>query len=138
MPENDGGGVTGGLPAISITMPQNGAAVTVIKPDDTVEVWFATAHFVLARPGTCPATLASTDSCGHVHLVVDGAACTPDGSPDNDEGFVSPVVAILTECPMADGSHTFTAELHHDDHSPVFDRSHKIVSASVTVIASGG
>jgi hypothetical protein len=138
MPEDDGGAVTGGPPAISITTPENAATVTVIKPDDTVEVWFVTSHFLLARPGTCPATLANTDNCGHVHLLVDGAACTPDGSPDNDEGFVSPVVAILTECATADGSHTFTAELHHDDHSPVFDRNHKIVSAAVTVTTSGG
>jgi hypothetical protein len=138
MPENDGGGVTSGPPAISITMPQDGAAVTVIKPDDTVEVWFVTSHFLLARPGTCPATLANTDHCGHVHLLVDGAACTPDGSADDDEGFVSPVVAILADCPMVDRSHTLTAELHHDDHAPILDRNHKIVSASVTVTASGG
>jgi hypothetical protein len=135
---DSGAGVTSGLPAISITTPQNGATVTVIKPDDTVEVWFSTSHFMLAKPGTCPASLASTDNCGHVHLLVDGAACSPDGSPDNDEGFVSPVIAILTECSVADGRHTLTMELHHDDHSPVLDRSHEIVSASVMVTASGG
>jgi hypothetical protein len=39
---------------------------------------------------------------------------------------------------MANGSHALTAELHHDDHSPVLDRNREIVSASVMVTTSGG
>jgi hypothetical protein len=38
---------------------------------------------------------------------------------------------------MANGSHTATLELHHDDHSPV-TVGNATIAASITFTASGG
>jgi hypothetical protein len=94
---------------------------------------------MLAMPGTCPANLATTDNCGHIHVYVDDMACTPSGSPYNNDAEMSPAIAILSSCPMANGAHTVTLELHHDNHMPVIDTSTNMtISASVMVTASGG
>jgi hypothetical protein len=90
--------------------------------------------------GTCPPNLKSTDNCGHIHVLVDGSACTPMGAPYNNAANTSgPVNAILSSCPMAtiNGPHTILLELHHDDHTPV-QVNGATVSASVMITASGG
>jgi hypothetical protein len=80
--------------------------------------------------------MASSDNCGHVHVLVDGAACTPMGAPYNNAGQASPIDAKLSSCPMATGAHTVMLELHHNDHSPVQPGgSMTTVSASVMFTA---
>jgi hypothetical protein len=34
--------------------------------------------------------------------------------------------------------HTVTLEMHHDDHTPINDSTGKVISASVTITATGG
>ncbi len=134
---SDGGAGGGGTaPAISISSPANGASVAVTKPNDNVSLAFATTNFTLAAPGMC-GSQASTDNCGHIHVLVDGTSCTPSGSPYNNDATASPATAILSSCPMASGSHKATLELHHDDHSPI-QVNGATVSASVTFAATGG
>jgi hypothetical protein len=93
---------------------------------------------MLAAAGTCPPALASGNNCGHVHILVDGSTCTPDGAPYNNDGTASPANAILSKCPMANGSHTITLELHHDNHAPVLDSSMMTIKTSVMITATGG
>jgi hypothetical protein len=81
-----------------------------------------------------------SDNCGHIHVLVDGMACTPDaaGSPpyDNADATGSPAQAILNTCPTVTGNHTITLELHHNDHSPVVPPGATMpVSDSVMVTA---
>jgi hypothetical protein len=142
-----GGGDTGGgggdsstLPTISITSPMNNAAVTLTKPADDVPVSFTTTLTLMA-PGTC----GTTPNCGHIHVLVDGPACTPDGAPyDNATPAMagaqpSPVNAILSTCPSPNGQHVIKLELHHDDHSPIFGADGTtVINATVSVTASGG
>jgi hypothetical protein len=115
--------------------------VTVVKPDDTVPIVPVVTNFQLAAAGTCPADLAMTDNCGHIHLLVDGAACTPSGSPYNNASGAPPVTsvnAILSDCPTVNGAHTVTMELHHDNHTPITNASGATISASVMITATGG
>jgi hypothetical protein len=101
-----------------------------------VSIAFSTTNFMLAMPGSC-GSMKSTDNCGHVHVLVDGAACTPSGSPYNNDATSTPATAILSSCPMANGMHTATLELHHDDHSPILVGG-TVVKASVMFTATGG
>jgi hypothetical protein len=81
----------------------------------------------------------TSNNCGHIHLLVDNAACTPAGAPYNNDGFASPINAILSTCPTVNGMHTVTLELHHNDHSPILDPTGtSTISASVTFTATGG
>jgi len=98
-----------------------------------VPVSFETANFILVPPGD-PSCADSSELCGHVHLFVDGSACSPPGQAYNDDGESSPIDAILTSCPSVGGSHTAVLELHHNDHSPVLGPD-GVVSASVTFSA---
>jgi hypothetical protein len=98
-----------------------------------VPITFTTSNFALVAPGDA-ACIDSSDNCGHIHLFVDGSACSPSGQAYNDDGQASPVDAILTTCPQVGGSHTAVLELHHNDHSPVV-LSGSIVSGSVTFTA---
>jgi hypothetical protein len=61
----------------------------------------------------------SSDNCGHIHLFVDGSACSPPGQAYDNDGQMSPLDAILTTCMTVGGPHTAVLELHHNDHSPV-------------------
>jgi hypothetical protein len=127
------------LPTISITSPTAGMMVAVTPPTDTVMVNFTTTNFMFAKPGSCPPNVKSTPNCGHIHVLIDGAACTPANSPyNNDDEVGSPASAILSSCPMANGSHTISLELHHDDHSPIVDASMMTIQASVMITATGG
>ncbi len=111
-------------PTLAITAPIAGAAVAT----ETFDVAFMTTNFTLKAPGTC----AGAASCGHVHLLVDGAACNADGAPYNNAGAASPIEADLGLCDTAAGAHAVKLELHHDDHSPVLDGT-TVVAATVNV-----
>jgi hypothetical protein len=127
-------GSGGGFPGITISSPASGAAVTLMPPQDAVPISFAVTNFTLMAPGTC----AGATNCGHIHILVDGPACTPDGAPYNNDATSSPGNALLNACPTANGSHTATLEIHHDDHSPFLGASGTVISTSVSFTASGG
>jgi hypothetical protein len=140
----DGGGGTGEgggtLPTISISSPTAGSTVTVMTTTGSpaqkvVPITFATTLTLMA-PGACGSV---STTCGHVHLLIDGTACTPSGQPYNNAATsAGPVNAILSSCPMVNGMHTVTLELHADDHSPIKDASGATISAQVAFTATGG
>jgi hypothetical protein len=104
---------------------------------DSVDIAFTTMSFTIADP-TGTSCSATSDNCGHVHVLVDGNACTPDGSPyNNADTTASPAQAYLSTCPMVAGMHTITLELHHQDHSPI-QVGGMTVSNSVKVTATAG
>lgn len=124
-------------PTITITMPTNGSTVAPTGSNSTVDVAFTVTNFNFFAPGA-PGCTASSDNCGHVHVLVDGNACTPDGSPyDNADTTGTPAQAILSTCPAVDGMHKITLELHHTDHSPI-QVGGITVQDSVMVTASAG
>jgi hypothetical protein len=129
--DDSGARVDGGPPpSVMISFPLNG--ITVGSAMGAVSISFETSNFVLVPPGD-PSCIDS-ENCGHVHLLVDGSACSPAGQPYNNDGQSSPIDAMLTYCPSVGGSHTAVVELHHNDHSPVIvDGS--VASASVTFTA---
>lgn len=128
-------------PTITITSPSSAdggipSEMTMMSGGmTTADIAFTTTNFTAKAPGSCGAQ-ASTDNCGHVHVFVDGANCTPDGAPYNNDAITSPASAILSNCPPNgdggfSGNHTVLLELHHDDHSPI-QVNGATVSASVT------
>jgi hypothetical protein len=137
------GGLPTGTPSITITSPMAGASVAVTPPTDYVLIGFTVTNFELEAAGTCMAmgVPATSDNCGHIHVLVDGNDCTPDGAPYNNATGAPPVTsvqAILSECPMVNGSHTAQLQLHHDDHSPIDNDAGVNIAASVTFTATGG
>jgi hypothetical protein len=123
-----------GGPAIAITSPLDGAEVS-IATSTNVPVTFTVAGFTLEAPGGCGAI---GDGCGHVIVLVDGAACDAQGQIFNSvfpfSGSAdSPATAIadLGRCPSAAGAHTITLALFRDDHTAVANGA----AASVTVTA---
>ncbi len=133
------GGASGPVPSITITSPMNGGTVmvTTSSTKKTAAIGFDLTNFTLMNPGSC-GSAASTDNCGHIHVFVDGMACTPSGQPYNTAAIKNPAEAVLSDCPMVNGMHTALLELHHDDHSPITDSSGKTISATVSFTASGG
>jgi hypothetical protein len=137
------GADAGVLPTLAINLPDEGGLPTLTamansSNQSVVNIPFTTTNFTIMAPGAC--TNNSTDnSCGHVHIYVDGSACTPDGSPyNNGDTTASPAVAILSNCPTIDGSHTVSLELHHGDHSPIVNPATMMtVSASAPFSAMG-
>ncbi|MHB1844440.1 MAG: hypothetical protein ACYCWW_06335 [Deltaproteobacteria bacterium] len=129
---------TGANPAIVLDQPQNGSVVTAGSDShSSVPVTFSVENFSLSAPGSCPAS--SAGLCGHVHVLVDGAACTPSGSPYDNAAVASPAKAYLASCSAVAGTHTVTLELHNDDHSPVQVGGVTVsASTTVTVVAAGG
>jgi hypothetical protein len=102
-----------------------------------IPVTITTTNFTLMAPGSC----GSMTDCGHVHVLIDGSACTPDGAPYNNDGTTDMFNAIVSSCPMVKGSHTITTELHHDDHSAFLGANMMVIEDSVTVMvtaADGG
>jgi hypothetical protein len=126
-----GADASGSNPAVAISAPASGAAVTTTTGD--VPISFTTTNFALVSPGD-PTCVDASNNCGHVHLFVDGTACTPPGQPYNNDGQASPISARLTSCAAVAGSHRVQLQLHHNDHSPVAVGG-SIVSASVTFTA---
>jgi hypothetical protein len=119
-------------PSISISAPSNGATVTAgTDADKSVPLTFAVVDFTLKAPGTC----AGAANCGHIHVLVDGAGCTPAGQPYDNAATSSPAVAKLASCPKVAGSHTASLELHNDDHSPVNGATGSVIAAQVTFTA---
>jgi hypothetical protein len=127
------GGSNDSAPSLSITTPTPNQSVT-LTATKTTSVGFSLAHFTLADPGAAGAC-AGVSPCGHIHLLIDGAACTPAGAPYNNDGFASPIDAKLSSCANPTGPHTVTLELHNNDHSAYTDASGKVVSASVAFTA---
>jgi hypothetical protein len=131
------GGAEGGAPTLAITGVTAGESIAVTTDagaSKTIAIPFTLSNFTLMAAGTCPGG-ASNLSCGHIHVLVDGSACTPSGSPyDNQDSTGSPAIAILSTCPMVDGAHTVTLELHNDVHAALMPP----VSASVMITATGG
>jgi hypothetical protein len=118
-----------------------GATATATKQAGSGEVdipvSFTTTNFTLMAPGGCGSV---TNNCGHVHLLIDGAMCTPAGAPYNNDGFASPINAILSNCPASDtgdGSHTVSVELHSDQHAPIVGANMMTIANSVTFTAAG-
>jgi hypothetical protein len=104
----------------------------------TVDVQFTADNFTFFMPmaAGCSAT---SDNCGHIHVLVDGSACTPSGSPyDNADATGSPAQAILSTCPMVNGKHKITLELHHNDHSPIQVGGMTLSSSVMVTAGSGG
>jgi hypothetical protein len=119
--------------AITITSPTPNQTVTLTAAK-TSSVAFSLTTFTLADPSAASACSGVT-ACGHVHLLIDGAACTPAGAPYNNDGFASPIDAKFSSCATPTGSHTVTLELHHNDHSAYNDANGHVVSANVTITA---
>jgi hypothetical protein len=126
-----------GGPAIAITSPADGAAVS-IATSTKVPVTFTAAGFMLEAPGGCGAI---GDGCGHVIVLVDGAACDAPGEIFNSVfpfsgsvGTPATAIADLGYCPAAPGTHTITLALFRDDHTAVANGA----SASVTITAGPG
>ncbi len=121
-----------------ITSPTSGATVSPMGSMDTVDVQFTALNFSFFAPGAsgCAAT---SDNCGHVHVLVDGSACTPMGSPyDNADTTGSPAQAILSTCPSVNGMHKITLELHHTDHSPITVGGMTVQDSVMVTAGSGG
>jgi|HubBroStandDraft_1064217.scaffolds.fasta_scaffold66470_2 hypothetical protein len=148
----DGGsGATAPTPSITITSPASGATATVTAltgppAEAVVPIAFTVTNFTLMAPGTCPGGDSDT-GCGHVHLTIDGAACTPSGEPYNnatpataaaDGAGASPVNALLNLCPMINGMHTVTLSLHNDTHAPLDGPDGGAIETSVTFMVTGG
>lgn len=122
------------VPGITISSPAAGAMVTAgTDAMKSVPITFALTNFTLKAAGTC----GTTASCGHIHVLVDGAACTPASAPYNNEAHdaTMPAMALLASCPTALGAHTATLELHNDDHSPVKGSSGSVIAAQVAFTA---
>jgi hypothetical protein len=139
------GADAGPLPTIAITLAGDGGSpslavqhMTLSGKDATiVPVPFTLTDFTLTAPLMC-ADNTSDDHCGHLHIFVDDSACTPSGSPyDNDDATSSPAIAILSTCPTVDGMHTARLELHHGDHSPVLGADGMVIQASAAFTATG-
>jgi hypothetical protein len=118
--------------------------VTKTSTETDVSTTFTTTNFTLKTPGGCGSV---SKTCGHVHLYIDDpgdggtSPCTPAGAPYNNDGFASPINAIMSNCTNADpvnGSHTIRLELHADDHSAITNASGATISDSVTFTATGG
>ena len=120
-------------PGITISSPTSGATVTAgADADKSLPITFAVSNFTLAAPGKC----AGAANCGHIHILVDGAACTPPSAPYNNAATSgTSAIAKLAACSKVAGSHTAALELHNDDHSPVKDASGATVQAQVQFTA---
>jgi hypothetical protein len=105
---------------------------------NTVAVAFTTMNFTLADPTMTGSCNAMSDNCGHIHVLVDGMACTPSGSPYNNDAIASPAQAILSNCPMVNGMHKITLELHHQDHSAIQVGGMTVQDSVMVTAGSGG
>jgi len=135
---SSGGGEAGVEPSIMISSPTSGSTVTPMGAMDTVDVQFTVDNFTffMAMAAGCSAT---SDNCGHVDVLVDGSACTPMGSPyDNADTTGSPATAILSTCPMVNGNHKITLELHHNDDTPIQVGGMTVQDSVMVTAGSGG
>jgi hypothetical protein len=116
-------------PAITITSPT--AAQTVNLAADaskSVIVSYTLANFTTAAPGAC----AGAQNCGHVHVLIDGSACTPSGAAyNNSSSSPTQATAIFANCPIPTGQHTVELQLHDDQHAQVKTNAGQDVKTSV-------
>jgi hypothetical protein len=137
-----GGASGGGIPSIKIDSPATGASVGPTPNDPNypnIPVEFTVKNFILMAPGSdVPAGTCAAGVCGHVHLLVDGAACnyTPTHVPYNAAGADSPLFALLGYCQSIAGPHVITLELHNDDHSAVKDSGGTVISDKINITAA--
>ena len=116
-------------PSISITSPAASASVTMPASKE-VPISFTAPNFQLKAPGTC----AGAAGCGHVHLRIDdNPACDAPGSPYNNAGASSPILAKFQVCTTGGGvgAHTIKLELHDDAHKDVPSNGSAKTAASV-------
>lgn len=123
----DAGSTGGASPAIAITT--TGSLNLGNSADRAAPIAFTISNFTLKAPGAC----AGAAACGHVHVLIDGAACTPVGAPYNNAAVSSPASAKFGLCPTATGAHTVELQLHDDAHHPINDASGNVVKADATV-----
>jgi hypothetical protein len=116
---------------IAITSPAaNDSVLLGVDAGKSVTITYALTNFTAKPAGTC----GSTPNCGHIHLLIDGSACTPAGGQyNNDSGSPTTAVAKFASCPSNNqtGAHVVTLELHDDAHHPVNNAAGQI-KASVT------
>jgi hypothetical protein len=135
-PASDGGAQT-----VAIVSPLANASISTATSTD-VPVMFTVTNFTLDVPQTGCGGVAS-DTCGHVHLLIDGTACNGLNLPYNNAfpntGDTPPftaspatVVAHLALCPMTTGTHTMVVSLHRTDHSAITNNA----SSTVTITAN--
>jgi hypothetical protein len=117
-------------PTIAIVAPPANSSVPMgTDADKSVTITYALTNFTTMAPGTC----GSTPSCGHLHLLIDGAACTPSGALyNNSSNSPTQALALFARCPTPAAQHTVLLELHDDVHNPVKTSSGQTVQASVT------
>jgi len=136
------GGVSSSTASIKIDSPANGASLGPTPTDPNypnLSVEFTVKNFALMPPGSdMPVGTCAAGVCGHVHLLVDGAACnyTPTHEPYNAESADSPIFALLGYCQSIAGPHTITVELHNDDHTAVKDANGTVISDKINITAA--
>jgi hypothetical protein len=140
-----GGGASGTLPTVEITAPIDGASVSIAASPD-VPVALTVTHFTLMDPARTDNSPCPKLSCGHLHLLVDDGdgnftKCNDTGKPYNEAAVALTGNSVgLDYCPQMNGPHTIKAEIHNDDHSPVFgaDGTTVITSNLIHITATGG
>ncbi len=123
------GGSSTKYPTITITAPSANASV---KLDSTklVPLQYSTTDFTVKPAGSCGS---ESTSCGHVHVLIDGALCSA-GGPYNNTSYAAPTAnADFSKCSssVVYGSHTVTLELHTDGHNPINNASGQQIAAAV-------
>jgi hypothetical protein len=103
--------------------------------DEDIPVAFALTNFTLKPPGACGSV---SSSCGHIHVLIDGAMSCGGPPYNNDDETGSPATAIVSKCGTVNGPHTITLELHADDHSSVDGADGTVIASSVQVTVQGG
>jgi hypothetical protein len=120
-------------PAIAIVSPTAGASVTLVGTSKSVSLTYTLTNFTTAAPGTC----GGVQNCGHIHVLIDGPACTPSGALyNNSSNSSTQATAIFASCPTPTGTHTMELQLHDDVHNPVNNNAGQQVKASVAIVAN--
>lgn len=118
-----------GAPCVKLTWPLAGMTLPMTGTDKAIPVDYAVDHFTLKAPGDCK----GARDCGHVHLLVDGAACNSSGMAYNNTGSVGPLMAKMASCASPAGDHVITVELHGDDHTPIKTLAGNVYSSKVKI-----
>jgi hypothetical protein len=119
-------------PTIAIVSPTAGASVPLgTTASKSVSLSYTLTNFTTAAPGTC----GGVQNCGHIHVLIDGPACTPSGALyNNSSNSSTQATAIFASCNNPTGPHTVELQLHDDVHSPVNNNAGQQVKASVAII----
>lgn len=122
-------------PTIAITTPANNASVTLATDADlSLAISFTTTNFVLRSAGSSGCGV----GCGHVNLLIDGAACNVAAQSQNTQGAASPLNARFALCAAAEGNHTVTLALHNNDNTPLTDAKGVTIATSINVTTTRG